>query len=387
MHMAMNGIAGPTARSVAARRWVSRLLAAALAAGCQGSPGPDKLTEKYIGRLKSGDREAREGAARLLSQRRGQELYVVPALLEALDDRDPIVRSTACEGLRNLLGEPSMSEQRSAWEELWRRKKGEFEKNSKQPPQERIKLDRASMENDQGYLYLMRGQFQVAEGYFLEAVALDPKNPKYRNNLGKCRAKMGRWPEAVDSFRSALEEDPSFAPAHFNIAEAYLEISRLTGSDRTSEALGHAEAALKLDREKKDWAARWLAARILFFMAMSESRGAEREAMYRRAGELITEAARIAEASATAPEVAEVHKTAALIWYGSELYYQSYKSLKRVYELGYEMDPDFTSKLGEALRRWAASAGVEAPEMPKSSAEGDSKKGGPPPALRLPYDE
>lgn len=355
--------------------------------GCGGSRqgGADKLTEKYLARLKSGDREERESAARFLAQRRGQELVVVPALIAALDDRDPIVRATACEGLRNLLGEPSMSENRSAWEELWRRKKPEYEKDSKLPPQERIKLDRAALENDQGYLYLMRGQFQLAEGYFLEAVALDPRNPKYRNNLGKCRAKMGRWPEAVDNYRSALEEDPSFAPAHFNLAEAYLEISKLTGVDRTYEALGHAEAAMKLDRKGTDWASRWLAAKILFFMAMSEPRATERDAMYKRAGELITEAIRIAEASASAPEIAELHKTAALIWYGNELYYRAYKSLTKVYELGYEMDPDFVSKLGEALRRWAASTGLEAPQMPK--AANGAKEKSPPPALRLPYDE
>jgi tetratricopeptide (TPR) repeat protein len=352
-------------------------------AGCQSTRGPDARTVKWLNRLDTGDNDQRENAVRVLAQKKGQELYVVPALIKSLDDRDPIVAKSAAEGLRMLLGKPDLSDQKTVWEEYWKRTKAKYESAKKRTPEERIKIEKAALENDRGYLQMTQGRFKKAEGFFLEAVALDPEDPKYWNNLGKCRKNMGMLPDAVDSFRKALDRDATYGPAHFNLGETFLEISRVTGFDRTYEALGHAEAAVRIDTSSKDWAARWLRARILLNMAVAANDPGEREAIYKESWDSITEAIGIVELTRSMSETAQVRKTAALIAYGRELYYRAYKEMMRVHELGYTMDKDFMAKLEQALKREAYATGAEPPKMPefRDVAEDDL----PPPALRMPY--
>jgi tetratricopeptide (TPR) repeat protein len=358
-------------------------LALGASLGCTSRSGPDEATLKMIKRLKDSDRDQREMAARILSQKRGQEIHVAPALIEALGDRDPIVAGSAAEALRMLLGRPDMSDQRSAWEEYWNRAKKKFEEHAKRSPDERMKAEKAGLENDRGYLYLMQGKLALAEGHFLEAAALDPDDPKYWNNLGKCRMQMGKLPDAVDALRTGLEKDPTYGMAHYNLGEAHLEMTRLTGADQTYEALGHAEAAIKVDPKLTDWGSRWLKARILFHKAMAEPAADQRAQVYEHAWNAISEAIGIVELTRGETQIAQVRKTAALIAYGRETYYRAYKEVARVYELGFEMDPDFVSRLDEALKREAYKSGAEAPQMPKG--QGPAKDSEPPPALRTPY--
>ncbi|MHC5053330.1 MAG: tetratricopeptide repeat protein [Planctomycetota bacterium] len=367
------------------------LIAGAIAAlpGCPlggggGGSGQEKEIRHAVARLKSGDEEGRRAAVQTLMRMNGHELKVVPPLIEALDDADAIVQTTAAEALRSVLRKPNMPESRVAWEELWRREKPRIEKRNRLDPQDQIKLAKANVKNEEGYLEMKRGRFKKAEELFLEAVAADPTDPGYWNNLGKCNANQGRLPSAIGRYQRAIEEDPSFAPAHYNLGEAYLEISRLTSSNRTLAALGEAEAAVKLDRRKQDWASRWLKARVLHHMAVAELEAAKRIDLYRSAGEAIQEATKIiSRATRISTEEAEVRKTAALIAYGRELYYAAYKEVVRVHQLGYEMDADFVTRLDEALRRVAHNAGVEPPKMPERSGKSEPK--GQPPALRLPY--
>ena len=362
--------------------------AVAALAGCPlgggGGGGQEKDIRHAVARLKSSDEEGRRAAVQTLMRMHGHELKVVPPLIEALDDPDAVVQTTAAEALRSVLRKPNMPESRAAWEELWRREKPRIERRNKLDPQDQLKLAKANLKNEEGYLHMKRGDFKKAEELFLEAVAADPTDPGYWNNLGKCNANQGRLPRAIGRYQRAIEEDPSFAPAHYNLGEAYLEISRLTDSNRTLAALGEAEAAIKLDRKGQDWASRWLKARVLHHMAVTEPESAKRIDLYRSAGEAVEEATKaIVRATRTSTEEAEVRKTAALIAYGRELYYASYKELVRVHQLGYEMDANFVARLDAALRREAHNAGVEPPKMPERSGKPEPK--GPPPALRLPY--
>ncbi len=387
-----SGRANARARSHASRGGAflrAVLIAGAIPAfaGCPvrgGGSGQEKTVRTEIGRLKSGDKDGRRAAVQTLMRMDGHELQIVPPLIVALDDDDVIVQATAAEALRSLLRRPNMGESRAAWEELWRRERMNYEKRKKLDPQDRIKIEKASLKSEQGYLEMKRGNFKRAEEFFLEAVAADPTDPGYWNNLGKCNANQGRLPRAIGRYQRAIEEDPSFASAHYNLGEAYLETSRLTPSNRTLAALGEAEAAIKLDRTGKDWASRWLKARVLHHMAIAEPEAAKRIDLYRSAGEAIEEAVKtISRATRISTEEAEVRKTAALIAYGRELYYKAYKQLVRVHGLGYEMDSDFVKRLEEALRREAHNAGIAPPKMPKRSGKPEPK--GPPPALRLPY--
>lgn len=361
--------------------------AASLLTGCPfggRGGGQNREANLAIARLRSADAESRRNAVQTLMRISGNKLKVVPPLIEALDDADAIVQTTAADALRSVLRKPNMPASRSAWEEFWRREKGKIEKQQKLDPQEQLKLAKANLKNEEGYLEMKRGRFKRAEELFLEAVVADPTDPGYWNNLGKCNANQGRLPRAIGRYQRAIEEDPGFAPAHYNLGEAYLEISRLTSSNRTLAALGEAEAAITLDREKKDWAAHWLKGRVLHHMAVTEPASAKRLDLYRSAGEAIKAAIKInIRTPRTVAEEAEVRKTAALIAYGRELFYAAYKELVRVHELGFEMNEDFVSRLEEELASEAHSAGVAPPKMPKRSGKTPRKET--PPALRLPY--
>ncbi|MBR0652426.1 tetratricopeptide repeat protein [Roseomonas terrae] len=53
-----------------------------------------------------------------------------------------------------------------------------------------------------------------------------PRDPALLNDVGNVQRALGRQPEAVDSFRRAIQAGPAFAFAHFNLADALLEMGR-----------------------------------------------------------------------------------------------------------------------------------------------------------------
>jgi tetratricopeptide (TPR) repeat protein len=370
------------------------LLAAVPALGgwgaCQPSGAADRATSTWLARARSKKAEDRETAARMLGTRRGQESEAVPELIRLLEDDDEHVKAAALESLRALLRRPQMTGSAAAWRDLWRTEERGLVEERKLPASERLKRDKATLHGEEGYYAMLRGDYARAESLFLQAVSEDPKEPRHWNNLGKCYANQGRWPDAVDKYRRALEADAEYSPAHFNLAQAFLEMSRLTGHERLYEALGHADVAIRLDtREvkgddgdtkviRKEWAPRWLKAEILFEIARAATDPEEKDRVYRHAAEAIGEAVEIP------PDSAEKHRTAALIYYGMELYYRAYLEAKKVHELGYDMSPDFLEKLEQRLRKEAYRAGVEPPEMPRPE-EDAAPPDGPPPALRLPF--
>ena len=78
----------------------SLLLLCLLAAGC----GKEKPTPDLIADLKSAPDKERLIAVRLLPRRKGQAAQVVPALIDALKDRDGDIRRSAALGLGHLGG-------------------------------------------------------------------------------------------------------------------------------------------------------------------------------------------------------------------------------------------------------------------------------------------
>jgi HEAT repeat protein len=71
------------------------MLACIAASGC----GKKKSTDQLIEDLKSSDEKDRLVAARLLPQRRGDAAKVVPALIDALKDKESDIRWSAAIGL------------------------------------------------------------------------------------------------------------------------------------------------------------------------------------------------------------------------------------------------------------------------------------------------
>jgi HEAT repeat protein len=64
-----------------------------------GGCGKEKSTDELLGDLKSSQEKERIVAVRTLPQRRGDAAQVVPALIEALKDKDGDVRRSAALGL------------------------------------------------------------------------------------------------------------------------------------------------------------------------------------------------------------------------------------------------------------------------------------------------
>jgi len=67
---------------------------------------------------------------------------------------------------------------------------------------------------DLGYCYFLQGQLVKAESALLKAVAAEPGNPRYRNNLGLVIGHQGRHEEALAHFRKGGSQ----ADAYYNLA-------------------------------------------------------------------------------------------------------------------------------------------------------------------------
>jgi SAM-dependent methyltransferase/Flp pilus assembly protein TadD len=117
------------------------------------------------------------------------------------------------------------------------------------------------------------GALDLAERSFAEAVCLDPRSPRARNGLGVVVAAQGRVAEAIEHFRGAFELDPSAIPAGTNLADAALNLGRLTEARTVLDALiplapddpgpralmAETLAALGRPRDALGHAARWAA--------------------------------------------------------------------------------------------------------------------------------
>ena len=64
------------------------------------------------------------------------------------------------------------------------------------------------------------GQFNEANGFFREAVALSPNDPALETHWGELFVEKHQWGEAAKSFQAALKNQPDYAPAQLGMAEA-----------------------------------------------------------------------------------------------------------------------------------------------------------------------
>lgn len=75
--------------------------------------------------------------------------------------------------------------------------------------------------NDNGVSFAEGGKFDEAKNEFMEALKLDPGNPRTLNNLGAVSIQTGNIPDAIDYLTRALERRKEYADAHYNLAIAY----------------------------------------------------------------------------------------------------------------------------------------------------------------------
>ncbi|HQG29877.1 MAG TPA: tetratricopeptide repeat protein, partial [Candidatus Ozemobacteraceae bacterium] len=73
------------------------------------------------------------------------------------------------------------------------------------------------------------------------ALQIDPSNVETMNNIGTAFASLGMFGKAALWYEKALAEDPDYALAHLNLANAKFELHQF------DEASAHAEKAAQLD--------------------------------------------------------------------------------------------------------------------------------------------
>lgn len=83
-------------------------------------------------------------------------------------------------------------------------------------------------------------------GLYHRAVEVEPGYMDAYYNLGEQYARIGRFPEAVEAYKKALEIDPEFKDAHCGLGDVYVEV----GDER--QAVFAYEQALRFHPEDKD---------------------------------------------------------------------------------------------------------------------------------------
>ena len=99
---------------------------------------------------------------------------------------------------------------------------------------------------------------KTTEAYIGEALRLSPRDPTayiWMGVAGSAKLCLGRYEQAVDWFRRAIESNRTYAPAYFNLAAALAQL------DRVNEAHSAVKAGLALNptfaitRARASWTA------------------------------------------------------------------------------------------------------------------------------------
>lgn len=90
---------------------------------------------------------------------------------------------------------------------------------------------------NKGASAFQNGLYDTAEQELRLAIQTDPTFPLAHYNLGKVYQKQRKWDKAIEAFESAAERDPDNANYQYDLGEAYLESKRL---DRAEAALKRA---------------------------------------------------------------------------------------------------------------------------------------------------
>jgi tetratricopeptide (TPR) repeat protein len=87
----------------------------------------------------------------------------------------------------------------------------------------------------------LKGRWEEARGYYLQALTLNPTLVEARNNLGALYIRQRQLPAAIDEFQAALRLDPHYAMVRNNLGGAYF----LSGEETL--AIQEFLAALQID--------------------------------------------------------------------------------------------------------------------------------------------
>ena len=106
--------------------------------------------------------------------------------------------------------------------------------------------DRADLLSTYALALQHRGDFDLAETQFRQAIKLNPDFAEVRNSLGYLLILRRQLPQAIVELKEAIRQRPDFPLAHHNLALAY------TGLGQTDDALASYRTALEQDPRRAD---------------------------------------------------------------------------------------------------------------------------------------
>ncbi|MBN1141903.1 MAG: tetratricopeptide repeat protein [Deltaproteobacteria bacterium] len=181
---------------------------------------------------------------------------------------------------------------------------------------------RADIQNGLGQAYQLKKSYALAERHYLNAVELQPEDPRFSNNLGALYLDMGEWDKAIASFQKAA------GSLFFNSPEVALTgigVAWFHKGDR-DQALSYYRRALE---EKRTYPNAYYYMGELYRNKGDYSRAKEN---YRRAVEL-------------APNYAMAHHSLGLVLLEEGAFAEARTAFQKVVALA----PD--SEIGEEARR------------------------------------
>ena len=115
-----------------------------------------------------------------------------------------------------------------------------------------VPLTEAGQHVEKAYSYKERGLFEDVLREADAAIRLDPKLAEAHNLRGIALEELGRKPEAIESYRQAIDLDPNFQQAKNNLsdlkARPHLEQAySLKEADKFEDVLRECDAAIEID--------------------------------------------------------------------------------------------------------------------------------------------
>jgi tetratricopeptide (TPR) repeat protein len=109
-----------------------------------------------------------------------------------------------------------------------------------------LKPDDAAYHNNFGLALARVGKYAEAQAELAKAASLDAPNAgRYFFNLGAILVNTGKGDEAYEAFKKAVEADPKYAPAHYQIGVYLLSKAQVSADGKVTPVPGTIEAFQK----------------------------------------------------------------------------------------------------------------------------------------------
>lgn len=97
-----------------------------------------------------------------------------------------------------------------------------------------------------GQIYRLQAKTVIAEGYYRQALEIDPEYAPALFGFGYTRLAVGAWQEAADANRKVIAKEPNNAAAHFNLALALRALGQEADAQREFALAKQLDANLQI---------------------------------------------------------------------------------------------------------------------------------------------